>query len=80
MITINEQRLKELATAYVEDGILKKWRFDNMDEDHIDSILNDKYYTGKPVTEDELEYILIFRNVVIINRGRVTFHNFTGSL
>lgn len=76
MITIRKERLKELATAYVEDGLLKKWRYDHPDEDNINSILHCKFYSEEPVTKEEMDYILSFDNVIVVNHDMVNFHNF----
>lgn len=76
MIAIHTQSIINMATAYIEDGLLKKWRYDHPDEDHINSILNDKFYSGKALTKEDISYILTFDNIVVVTHGAVTFHNF----
>lgn len=75
-MSISERDLMRMATAYVEDGVLKKWRHDNSNLDHIDSKLN--YKDGEALTSDEIAYVKTFPNVVIVTERHVQFINFSG--
>lgn len=75
---IFERNLMELATAYIENGVLKKWRFYSEDIKNINRILHEKQYNGGLVTIDELDYIKKFPNIVIVDKYHVQFINFNG--
>lgn len=75
---ISERNLIEMATAYIEDGVVKKWRFFSYDATNMNAILDRKQRTGELVTEGEVAYIKQFPNVVIANKHQVQFINFTG--
>jgi len=77
---ISERDLMTMASAYVEDGKLKKWRFYSDDLNHPDRVLYEKYISGTPITEDELNYILTFERVIIIGKFGVKFQNFSGTI
>ena len=64
-----------MSTAYVENGILVKWRYDNFDKNHIDAILNNKYKTSEVLTEKDIEYIKKLSSVVVIEDGIETIYN-----
>ena len=75
---LSERDLMVLASAYVEDGKLKKWRFYSNNPKHLNRILHEKYISGTPITEDELNYILTFERVIIVGKFGVRFENFSG--
>jgi len=77
---ILEFELVQHANAYIVDWILKKWRYDNPDKFHMDSKLSMKQYLNEPLTQEDLEYIMNFNNVVIVEKGYVRFHRFSGLL
>ena len=64
-----------MSTAYVENGILVKWRYDRLDKNHIDAILNNKYKTSEVLTEKDIEHIKKLSNVVIIEDGIEIIYN-----
>ncbi|MED1125441.1 hypothetical protein [Bacillus atrophaeus] len=75
---ISENDLITMASAYVKDGNLKKWRFDNLDKSHIDARLNVKFYSKEKLTSEELDYISSLKNVVHESNDAVELINFTG--
>lgn len=76
---IFEKNLIELATAYIEDGVLKKWRFDSHNPNDMKAVLNKKAFHNMTVTKEELDYIKQFPNVVIVNKHYIQFVNFSGT-
>lgn len=64
-----------MSNAYVENGILVKWRYDNFDKNHIDSILNNKHKTSEILTEKDIKHIKKLSNVVVIEDGIETIYN-----
>lgn len=77
---IDEFDLLKMSTGYIQDGLLKKWRYDNPDDSHMDAKLNIKQYSDEPLTPEEMEYILNFDNVVIVDKYSVILHRFSGNL
>ena len=73
---IFEKGLKEIATAYIKNGVLAKWRYNNIDFNHIDSKLNHK--GSELLTEEEVAYIRSLDNVIIENDKQIEFINFSG--
>lgn len=53
MMTFHEGELMKWATAYIENGKIKKWGYDSYDKEDLDSILNVKQYTQESLTELE---------------------------
>lgn len=76
---ISEIGLMEMATAYIENGKLKKWRYDSINTNHMNAILNEKRYSQKTLTEEELVYVMSFDNVIVEGEQGVEFHRFSGS-
>lgn len=77
---LSERDLMRMASAYVKNEVLTKWRFDNVDPNHIDAILNKKFYNKEKVTISELEYISSLQNVIFENDKAVKFINFSGMI
>lgn len=77
-MTLLEHDLIKMATAYIKDRILIKWRYDSFDKEHMDSKLNIKQYSKEPLTQREINYIMKFENVVMVTNYIVRFHNFSG--
>lgn len=75
---ISERDLMRMASAYVKNEVLTKWRFDNADPTHIDAILNKKFYNEEKLTISELEYISSLNNVIFESDRAVKFINFSG--
>lgn len=75
---ISERRLIEMATAYIEDGIVKKWRHFSYDKESLMHKIEAKRISGEKLTEEEFEFIKTFDNVVIVNERMVQFINFSG--
>lgn len=77
-LLISDLDLRKMATAYIEDGKLIKWRYYNDDITHMDRILHEKCLAKESVTEREFSYIMTFDNVVIVGKNTVRFHRFSG--
>lgn len=75
---ISERDLMRMASAYVKDEMLTKWRFDNVDKSHIDAKLNIKFYNNEKLTIEELDYISSLKNVIFEKDNAVRFINFSG--
>jgi len=67
---------KEQASAYVENGYLRKWRFDSTDFNSMKAKLNDRI--DQLLTSEELDYVKSFERVVIIDDKNIQFINFSG--
>lgn len=78
---ISELQLLEMANAYIENGILKKWRYGaKADPLHIDSILERKRQQKETLTEDETKFIMEHDRVIDVRDSSVSFHNFSGTV
>ncbi|AKQ08358.1 hypothetical protein PQE66_gp043 [Bacillus phage PBC2] len=77
---ISEFDLMKWATAYIEDGKLIKWRYDNIDPAHMDSILNVKSKKKEALTDVEYSYIMTFDHVVIVYKHGIRLHRFSGDV
>ena len=78
---MNQQTLNH-AFAYIKDGILLKYRFDNSNPLHIDAVLNRKVYSKEKITDREYEYIKTMNNVIVedgAERAMLNFVNFSRS-
>lgn len=65
------------STAYILDGLLIKWRHYSENPNDMENILHHKASTCEPITEEELDYILTYENVVIEQDGATELKNFT---
>lgn len=79
-MSISERQLMEFATGYIENGILKKWRYSSEYTQDIDRVLSDKQYSGEELTEDEIRYAISHDNVVLIKDNIVYLNNFTARI
>jgi hypothetical protein len=74
---ISELNLSEKANAYVDHGVLRKWRGNNSTP-----IINQEFLQkvkGKEqLSKIEIELIKSHDNVIIESEGVIEFYNFTG--
>jgi hypothetical protein len=77
---ISDNDLLRWAEAYIENGRLKKWRYDNQDLTHMDAILSKKQYSQEPLTEREFNYIMTFNNVIVVDKNLMKFYRFSGDI
>lgn len=76
---ISEHELMKMATAYIEDGVVKKWRHYSDNEETMTHKLHIKQIQGKTITGEELAFVKGLENVVIVEIGSVQFINFSGT-
>lgn len=77
---ISEVSIKRQAAAYIKDGVLVKWRFDDSDATAFYARMCEKYQKQEPLTEEEVEGVKSIGNVVIEQEKTLEFIGFTGSV
>lgn len=77
MITPKYRKLFEMSSSYIKDGKLIKYRWDNDDPNHIDSLLHVKSVNQDLVNDDiVIAYLALRGNLVIETKGKIKLHNF----
>ncbi|MBX9158771.1 hypothetical protein ACTFR8_24550 [Bacillus cereus group sp. MYBK15-3] len=77
---ISEESIKRQATAYIKDGVLVKWRFNDSDTTTFYARMCEKYQKRERLTEEEVADVKAIGNVVIEQERTLEFIGFTGSV
>lgn len=77
---ISDESLRKQATAYIKDGVLVKWEFEDREDVRFYARMNEKYRKQEPLAVEDVGYIKQLGNVVIEQGKTLEFVRFTGSI
>ncbi|WP_460271872.1 hypothetical protein [Bacillus sp. NEAU-Y102] len=77
---ISDESLRKQATAYIKDGVLVKWGFEDREEVRFYARMNEKYRKQELLTDEDVGYIKQLGNVVIEQGKTLEFVRFSGSI
>lgn len=77
---ISATTLSENANAYVDHGVLRKWRGSTSAFSSINEGLWQKVRDKEVLSKLEIEFIKGFDKVIVESEGAIEFYNFTGAI
>lgn len=77
---ISAANLSENANAYVDHGVLRKWRGGTSAFPHINEGLLQKVADKEVLSKLEIAFIKGFDKVIVESEGAIEFYNFTGAV
>lgn len=77
---ISAANLSQNANAYVDHGILRKWRGNTSAFSSINEGLLQKVRDKEVLSKLEIEFIKGFDRVIVESEGAIEFYNFTGAI
>ncbi|MFV1457665.1 hypothetical protein [Bacillus mycoides] len=75
---ISEESLRKQVTAYIKDGVLVKWEFEDREDVRFYARMNEKYRNREPLADEDIRYLKQLGNVVIEQEKTLEFVRFTG--
>jgi len=76
MKTVSSIKLLEFADSYVQDGVLIKWRWFDVDPNSMEYKLEEKRFKKSELTSDDIEYMKTRGNLVVEVNGETELFNF----